>query len=44
MELTLLQGDCALLFVKNFHNVEVIGTDSGFPVLTYSGNVNMFLY
>ena len=35
-------GDCALLFVKNFHNVEVIGTDSGFPVLTYGGNVNMF--
>ena len=35
-------GDCALLFVKNFHNVEVIGTDSGFPVLTYAGNVNMF--
>ena len=35
-------GDCALLFVKNFHNVEVIGTDSGFPVLTSAGNVNMF--
>ena len=35
-------GDCALLFIKNFHNVEVIGTDSGFPVLTYGGNVNMF--
>lgn len=35
-------GDCALLFVKNFHNVEVIGTDSGFPVLTYAGSVNMF--
>ena len=35
-------GDCALLFVKNFHNVEVIGKDSGFPVLTSAGNVNMF--
>lgn len=32
-------GDCALLFGKNFHNVEVIGTDSGFPVLTTAGNV-----
>ncbi|MDU5444821.1 MAG: S41 family peptidase, partial [Finegoldia magna] len=32
-------GDCALLFVKNFHNVEVIGTDSGFPVLTSAGDV-----
>ena len=32
-------GDCALLFLKNFHNVEVIGKDSGFPVLTSAGNV-----
>lgn len=32
-------GDCALLFVKNFHNVEVIGKNSGFPVLTSAGNV-----
>lgn len=33
-------GDCALLFVKNFHNVEVIGKDSGFPISTSAGDVN----
>lgn len=34
-------GDCALLFVKNFHNVEVIGKDSGFPISTSAGDVNV---
>ena len=34
-------GDCALLFVKNFHNVEVIGKNSGFPISTSAGDVNV---
>ena len=34
-------GDCALLFVKKFHNVEVIGKNSGFPISTSAGDVNV---